>query len=51
MLLRNDSNRQSKVNKLSKIEEKYLKFDERKELLELNAIKDQQEDIKWFIIY
>ena len=41
-----DSSLPSKANKLSKIEEKLLKFEERKELLEVKAIKDQQQEDK-----
>ena len=46
MLATKDSNRLSKANKLSKVEQKLLQFEERKQVLELKAIRDQQQEDK-----
>ena len=41
-----DSSRRSKASILSKVEQKLLQFEERKQVLELNAIRDQQQEDK-----
>ena len=41
-----DSNRLSKASILSKVEQKLLQFEERKQVLELNAIRNQQQEDK-----
>ena len=41
-----DSNRRSKVSILNKVDQKLLQFEERKQVLELNAIRDQQQEDK-----
>ena len=46
MFVTKDSNRLSKANKLSKVEQKLLQFEERKQVLELKAIRDQQQEDK-----
>ena len=41
-----DSNRRSKVSILNKVGQKLLQFEERKQVLELKAIRDQQQEDK-----